>query len=85
MSHRWQESECRLLELLADRVAFGLDGSEERELHQLLQAVPDFDTECLERVAATAQLACTTVEPLPPALRTRIRAQGARHFGPNAS
>ena len=78
MSDPWQITERRLLELLADRAAFGLEWGEEQELRQLLRTMPDFDTECMERAAATVQLALSSVEPLPAAVRARIRASGVR-------
>jgi len=78
MSDRWQIIERRLLELLADRAAFGLQSAEEEELRQLLKITPDFDTECMERAAVTVQLALAPVEPMPPAVRARIRASGVR-------
>jgi len=78
MSDPWQSTERRLLKLLADRTAFGLNRAEERELQQLLGVVPDFDTESMERAAATVQLASTPIEPLPPAVHARIRACGRR-------
>ena len=79
MSNPWKTTEQRLLELLADRAVFGLEPKETQELRQLLQRVPDFDTECMERVAAAVQLACAPVEPMPAAVRDRIRASGLRH------
>ena len=79
MSERWQSIERRLLELLADRAAFGLAWPEEQELRQLLQTMPDFDTESMDRAAATVQLALASVEPMPAALRARIRGSAARH------
>ena len=84
MSDPWQNAERRLLELLADRAVFGLPPEEEQEIRQLLQEMPDFDTECMERAAATVQLARATVEPMPAAARERIRASGLRHVrGPS--
>jgi len=73
MSDPWKSTERRLLELLADRAAFGLERHEEQEFRELLQMVPGFDTECMERAAATVQLACTSVEPMPAAVRARVR------------
>jgi hypothetical protein len=84
MSQPWKATEQRLLELLADRALFGLEPREAQELRQLLQKVPDFDTECMERVAATVQLACAPIEPMPAAVRDRIHASGLRHVrGPS--
>jgi hypothetical protein len=79
MSETWQITERRLLELLADRAAFGLESAEEQELRQLLQTMPDFDTECMERAAATVQLAQASVEPLPATVRAKIRASSVRY------
>ena len=64
MNGKWQATERRLLELLADRAAFGLDRGEVEELRQLLQTMPDFDTECMERAAATVQLAQASIRTL---------------------
>jgi len=79
MSHAWKTTEQRLLELLADRAVFGLEPKAAKELRQLLREVPDFDTECMERAAATVQLACAPIEPMPDAVRDRIRTRGRRH------
>ena len=79
MSNPWKTTEQRLLELLADRAVFGLEPKAAKELRQFLQEVPDFDTECMERVAATVQLACAPSETMPDAVRDRIRASGRRH------
>ena len=73
MNSHWQVVECRLLELLADRATFGLTRSEEEELRQLSESVPDFDDECMEKAAATVQLAFASVEPLPAAVHAKIR------------
>ena len=78
MSERWQDREQRILELLADRATFGLEPEDERELRQLLQTTPDFDTECMERAAATVQLAFTPLEPLPDAVRAKVHSSGLR-------
>ena len=79
MNGQWQAIECRLLDLLADRATFGLTRNEEEELRQLAEFVPDFDDQCMEKAAATVQLAFTSVEPLPAAVRARIRASGERY------
>ena len=73
MNSQWQVIERRLLELLADRATFGLTRSEEEELRQLSESVPDFDDECMEKAAATVQLAFASVEPLPAAVHAKIR------------
>ncbi len=74
MNSPWQVVERRLLELLADRATFGLTRDEEEELLQLNESVPDFDDECMEKAAATVQLAFAPVEPLPAAVHAKIRA-----------
>ena len=74
MNSQWQVVERRLLALLADRAAFGLTASENEELRQLQELVPDFDDECMERAAATVQLAFAPAEPLPTAVHAKIRA-----------
>jgi len=84
VSNQWQNRECRLMELLADRAVFGLECGEEKQLRRLLQTIPGFDTECMERAAATVLLAFASVEPLPADVRARIRATGMRHLrGPS--
>ena len=77
MNSQWQVVERRLLELLADRATFGLTRSEEEELRQLSEIVPDFDDECMEKAAATVQLAFAPVEPLPAAVHAKIRGSWA--------
>ena len=73
MNSRWQVAERRLLELLADRAAFGLTASENQELRQLQESVSDFDDECMERAATTVHLAFAPVEPLPATVHAKIR------------
>jgi hypothetical protein len=73
MNSEWQVRECRLLDLLSDRATFGLNQNEERELQQLKESVPDFDDECMERAAATVQLAFAPVESLPAAVHAKVR------------
>ena len=72
MSQASRNTERRILELLADRAIFGLPADEEQELDRLQQMLPGFDFQCMERAAATAQLAFTQVEPLPAAIRARV-------------
>ena len=74
MNSQWQGVERRLLELLADRATFGLTVSENEELRQLQKSVPDFDDGCMERAAATVQLAFAPAESLPAAVHAKIRA-----------
>ena len=74
MSDPWQTAERRMSELLADRAVFGLSREEEQELQQLARVMPDFDIDCMERAAATVQLAFLSVETMPKTLHDRIRA-----------
>ena len=82
MNAPWQSTENRLLELLADRATFGLEIDEDCQLHQLLSENPGFDESCMDRVAASAQLAFmpAAIEPLPAGLRARIKADAPRHL-----
>ena len=77
MSDRWQSCEERILELLADQAAFGLGVDEQKELSALLVTMPDFDQDCMQRMAATVHLASVgkAPEPLPVSLQQRIRAR----------
>jgi hypothetical protein len=80
MSESWQSDECHVLELLADREAFGLEREKDEELRHLLQNRPDLDSECMERVAAMVQLALTPIEPLPAGVRAKILESGIQHI-----
>ena len=75
MSDRWPSCEERILDLLADEAVFGLSAEEHEELSALLVTMPDFDQDCMQRMAATVQLASvgTKLEPLPTSLQQRIR------------
>ena len=75
MSDRWRSCEERILELLADAAVLGLSSAEQEELRALLVMMPDFDHDCMERLAATVQLASVgnRLEPLPASLQQRIR------------
>ena len=77
MSDRWQSCEERVLELLADQAAFGLNTDEQEELDALLAIMPDIDRDCMQRMAATVHLASVgkAPEPLPASLQQRIRAR----------
>jgi hypothetical protein len=77
MSDRWLSCEERILELLADEAVFGLSADEQDELRTLMVMMPDFDQDCMQRMAATVHLASfrTELEPLPPSLQQRIRAR----------
>ena len=74
MSDRWQSCEDRILLLLADQAAFGLSIDEQEELGALLAVVPEFDQDCMERMAATVRLASVgkKLEPLPAAIQQRV-------------
>ena len=76
MSDRWQSCEERILCLLADQAAFGLSSGEQEELSELLVMRPDFDQDCMQRMAATVHPANVGkhLEPLPASLQRRIRA-----------
>jgi hypothetical protein len=84
MRDPWRDREQRVLELLADRATFGLEADEERDLQRLLQTMPDFDAECMERAAATVQLALTPLEPLPETVRAKVRSSGLRFVLPHS-
>ena len=75
MSDRWQSCEERILELLADQAVFGLSIEEQEELRELLVTMPDFDQDCMQRMAATVHMASVgkELEPLPASLHQRIR------------
>jgi len=77
MSNRWQSCETRLLELLADQATFGLSADEQEEFSALLAIMPDFDRDCMQRMAATVHLASfvKAPEPLPASPKQRIRAR----------
>ena len=77
MSDRWQSCEERVLELLADQATFGLSADEQEKLGTLLGMMPDFDRDCMQRMAATVHLASVdkAPEPLPASLQQRIRAR----------
>jgi hypothetical protein len=80
MSNRQRQfSERRLLDLLADRATFGLTRVEQRELGELLEQHPAVDSDCMDQVVATMQLAFAPIEALPAHLRARIRAVGERY------
>ena len=79
MSDRWQSCEERILCLLADQAAFGLSAYEQEELSALLARVPEFDQDCMQRMAATVHLACVgqELEPLPASIHERILASAS--------
>lgn len=75
----------RLLELLADRAAFGLDADDRQELNELLRESPEFESDSLELAAAALELAMFEArqsgrEQLPSKLRARIAASAHRHL-----
>jgi hypothetical protein len=75
MSRSWDYQRKRLLSLLAERAVFGLEDSKQRELTNLMAALPDFDAECMDRAAAAVVLAgsAADLEPLPTRVRLAIR------------
>ena len=77
MSDRWRSCEERILEMLADEAAFGLSAGEQEKLTEFLPTIPDFDRDCMQRIAAAVQLASvgTKLEPLPASLHQKIRAR----------
>ena len=76
----------RLADLLAQEATEGLGANERAELDRLLGAHPGADRGALERVAASIMLAGNLdAEPLPPALRGRLVAQGERWVAENAA
>lgn len=79
MNNPWQESEHRLSQLLADRASFGLSHSEAMQVQRLTELLPDFDMDCMERAAATVQLADVPLEPMPSSVRAVIRDAGERY------
>ena len=81
MSDRWQSCEERILELLADQAAFGLSADEQEELSALLVMMPDFDQDCMQRMAATVHLASVGgAEPLPASLQRESELATDRGF-----
>ena len=83
MSESWKSCDERILELLADQAAFGLNADGQEELRELTVTMPDFDQECMERMAATVHLASVgkELEPLSASLQQRIRARAQRSRG----
>ena len=73
-----------LLDLVAERAGCGLDAQAERDLHRLQASFPDTDVAGLELTAAITDLAlvpATRWQPMPAAVRARVLAQAAQHFG----
>ena len=83
MSDIFESCEERILDMLADQAAFGLSPDERGELDTLLVMMPDFDQECMQRMAATVHLASFVKEPepLPTSLQLTIRACARQHLG----
>lgn len=77
-----QEKE-RLLDLLTDRVLFGLTLEQEAELNQLEEKYPDFKgDESLDLTAGAINLTkVEKIEPMPERLRTKILANADHYFG----
>ena len=71
-------SRRRAEELLALRAVEGLEDVEERELSNLLAAMPEVDDGAFEAAAAACHLALVGAEvPLPDALRQRLESDAA--------
>lgn len=71
-------SRRRAEELLALRAVEGLEDAENRELSNLLIAMPEFDEGVFGAAAAACHLALLgPEEPLPEALRLRLRSEAA--------
>lgn len=85
MSNLWQSCEEQILVLLADQAAFGLSEEEQEELSALLARVPEFDQDCMQRLAATVHLACVgkELEPLPASIHERILASASLSQSPS--
>ena len=83
MSDSFQSCEEQIRDMLADQAAFGLSSDEREELDALLIMMPDFDQDCMQRMAATVHLASVgkELEPLPASLQQRIRATAQRSHG----
>ena len=83
MSDSFQSCEEQIRDMLADQAAFGLSSDEREELDALLIMMPDFDQDCMQRMAATVHLAnCgEEPEPLPTFLQRTIHACAREHLG----
>ena len=74
-------SERELFALLADRALFGLGPSARLRLARGLAGRPEIDADSIDRTAALLLLgAATPSEPLPDAIRAKIRAAAERFF-----
>ncbi len=71
-----------MLELLADRAIFGLDGTEKAELRELEQQFPELASDqSFERAAAAYSISTVgTVEQMPAALRSKLESDAANMF-----
>ena len=76
----------RMLELLADKAAFGLTEEDSREVEMLLNDFPEWENEnSFEMAAAAIGLTnLDTSEQMPQNLRLRIAADAAKYFGAQA-
>ena len=83
MTTPWEQSQQRLLDLLADRAVFGLNVEETAELREQLPDGRDEDIDLLEQTAATCclGLGIDVTDPLPFSLRDRIKADAKRVMG----
>ena len=83
MTTPWEESRRRLLHLLADRAVFGLGVEETAELRELLPDSWNVDFDVMDQTAATCclGLGIDVTDPLPFALRERIKADARGAVG----
>jgi hypothetical protein len=69
----------RMLELLADRAIFGLEGSEQEELARLEREFPELASDQSFEVAAAAfSLSALEVEPMPSNLRSKLENEAGK-------
>jgi hypothetical protein len=83
MTTPWEQCQQRLFDLLADRAVFGLGVEESAELRELLRDGWNDDFDAIDQTAATCclGLGIDVTDPLPFALRERIRADARRAIG----
>ena len=83
MTTPWEQSQQRLLHLLSDRAVFGLGVEETAELREQLPDGWSDDIDAMDQTAATCclGLGIDVTDPLPLALRDRIKADANRVIG----
>ena len=83
MTTPWEQRRQRLLYLLSDRAVFGLRVEETAELGELLPDGWSDDLDAMDRTAAACclGLGVDVTDPLPVALRDRIKADAKRVMG----